>query len=492
MTASLATPAEVRRWIGAKEWGMIVNGHCVSARSEKSYQTDDPATGLLSARVPDGDSDDVASAVQAGLDAYPGWAALGFESRAAVIRGMVDLLETHRNELAALDSVDSGNPLAASQLDIDLSIRSLHMQAAEALALRGTSLVRGEGMHYTAHEPYGVVGRIVAYNHPLLYAVARVAPALLAGNAIVLKPAPQTPLSALRWAELAQSLLPSGVFNVVTGATSDVGEALVAHPDVKRLSFIGSAQVGRSIQEGAARSGVKNVSLELGGKNAILVFPDSDLDEAANAAYRGMNFDSTGGQSCGSTSRVLVHSSMKEPFTWRLADLMAGLQLGDPLEPDTMMGPMISAAHQARVQSWVQRGLADGARLEFENAGATPAHGYFVPPVILGAVRGDMSVAQEEIFGPVVTVMEFEDEDEAVALANNTRYGLTASVWTKDLRRAHRVAGRLQAGYVWVNDVARHYPGLPFGGMKDSGVGREESAEELLSYTETKSVHVSF
>ncbi|TMR24330.1 aldehyde dehydrogenase family protein [Nonomuraea zeae] len=348
-----------------------------------------------------------------------------------------------------------------------------------------------EHLHYTVREPYGVVGRILPYNHPIMFAAGKIAAPLVAGNTVIVKPAHQTPLSALRMGELFADLLPPGVLNVVTGAGPEPGAAIAAHPGIRRIAFIGGERTGRAIQESAARVAVKHVTLELGGKNAMVVFPDADLEAAAASAVKGMNLTASTGQSCGSTSRLLLHSDVADVVIDRVRALMEGLVVGHPLDPGTDVGPLVSGEHAARVLAHVEAARREGAVVAA--GGGRPAHlerGYFVEPTLLTGVRQDMSVANHEIFGPVLSVLTFTREEEALCLANAVEYGLTAAVWTRDLARAHRFAAAFEAGFVWVNGSSQHFPGVPYGGVKASGVGREESAEELLGFTQTKAVTV--
>ncbi|MDP9260490.1 MAG: aldehyde dehydrogenase family protein, partial [Actinomycetota bacterium] len=310
------------------------------------------------------------------------------------------------------------------------------------------------------------------------------------GNAVVLKPAEQTPLSALVIGEIAAETLPAGVLNVVSGG-AEAGDALVTHPDVRRIAFTGSTAVGRKIQQRAADSGVKHVSLELGGKNAMVVFPDAEIASAVEGAFFGMNFTSCQGQSCGSTSRILVHRSLYAAFLDGLRDRLRGVRVGVAYEAGTEMGPVVSAAQRDRVLAYIASARAEGARLVAggEPVAGVPSGGYFIAPTAFADVSPTMRIAREEIFGPVVAVLPWDDYDEMLSTVNGVEYGLTASIWTNDIDVALGTARAIDAGYVWINETAKHFWGTPFGGMKASGVGREESVEELVSYCEVKAVH---
>jgi acyl-CoA reductase-like NAD-dependent aldehyde dehydrogenase len=454
--------------------------------------THDPSTGDVIADAPISSAAEVVRAVEAARHAQRDWAAAGLEARADALQVLAARLAERGEELALLESMDSGNPLFATRRDVSFGLRYLARWPSYAFAQAGRATTPvADGLSYTLSSPYGVVGRIVAFNHPSLFAVAGLIFPLLAGNTIVIKAAPQTPLGTLALGALLRDSLPPGVVNLVAGG-AETGDALVTSPQVKRLSFVGSLPTALNIQSRLSVSGtVKHLSLELGGKNAMIVFPDVQLDAAVEAAVAGMSFKVSAGQSCQSTSRLLIHADIYEPFVALLAQRMEALRVGVAYDPVTDMGPLVSGTHLARVRDYIDSGIADGARLV--TGGRTPAGlpgGHYLEPTLFADVDAAMAIAREEIFGPVVAAMPWRDYDEMLSVANDVELGLSAAVWSRDIDAALRTAAEVEAGYVWVNDANRHYLGAPFGGVKNSGLGREESPEELLSYLETKSVNV--
>lgn len=478
----------------ARAWQLIIGDRRRAAEDDRTYSVECPFTGEPLGEVPDASAGDVEAAVSAGLTAWPAWAALAPRARAQRLRAVAAVLRTNEDELALLDALDTGHPITAMLGDVRLAADMLDCYADWSLELRGETLPIGpEHLNLTVREPFGVVARIVAYNHPVMFLASRLGAPLLAGNTIVLKAPDQCPLSGLRLAELLVGVLPPGVVTVLSGRGPIAGDALVRHPDIRRIAFIGSVTVGRKIQESAAQAGVKQVTLELGGKNALIAFADADPAEVAHGAVNGMNFRWTAGQSCGSTSRLLVHDSLYDEVVRRVGELVNDIRIGDPLDPATEMGCLVSAAHRSAVADRVTEAVRDGARMVTRALPESPdfAHGHWYPPTVLADVTPAMSVAREEIFGPVLSVLRFADEEAAVALTNDVRYGLTASIYTQDVRRAHRVSRAVQVGYVWVNTSSRHFLGVPFGGVKDSGVGREEGVDELHSFTQLKTINIA-
>lgn len=452
----------------------------------------DPASGRILARIEDGGAGAIEAAVAAAEAARGPWAAVPIRERAERIRALAERIGSRAEDLARLDTLDTGNPISAMRADVAKGRRQLEDAAALGLAMTG-QVFPLPGLHYTARAPWGVVGRMVTWNHPAMFACARLGSALVAGNTVVLKPSELAPLSSLAIAELARGILPEGVVNVVLGGPA-TGEALVRHPAIQRISFTGSTATALRIQAAAAASGrIKALSFELGGKNPLIVCPDVDLDEAAAAAVRGMNFTRVQGQSCGSTSRVLVHESIATPFVEAVVDRVRCIRLGPPMAPETEMGSMISRTARDRCLLAVAEAVAGGATLV--TGGRVPGDkalegGAYLEPTVLANVDPRSELAREEIFGPVLTISTWQTEDEVIALANGTRYGLTAAVWTQDIDRALRIVDRLEAGYVWVNDVETRFPMVPFGGWRDSGLGLEHGLEEILSFTRLKAVNV--
>lgn len=474
---------------------MIIAGRRHVASDGATLDAVNPATGEIIARIPDATDDDVDDVVGAAAEAFPTWRAQDPQARAAALHALADGIDANADELALLDVADNGSPISEMRNDAGMASSQLRYFAGLILQLRGKTVPTGYGrLNYTLRQPYGVVARIIPFNHPLMFAAAKMAAPLAAGNTVIVKPSEHTSLSALRLAELATGIFPPGVVSVVTGSGRRAGDALVAHPAIRRLAFIGSADTGRAIIRRANEQIVKTVTLELGGKNPLVIFPDADLDKAVEAAVRGMNF-TWQGQSCGSTSRLLVHRDIYRIFVDQLAEKVDALTSGPPDDPATQTGAIVNTVQLDKVNRYVQLGQDEGARLVVGGNQLTDgvfANGNFVRPAVFADVRPESRLAQEEIFGPVLATMPFDDYDDALRIANGVRYGLTASVFSRDLAIAHRFARDVEAGYVWINQVAQHVAGTAFGGVKDSGLGREEDFDELVSYTQDKNVHVVF
>jgi acyl-CoA reductase-like NAD-dependent aldehyde dehydrogenase len=476
-----------------RDWRLLVAGELRPARGGRTFQRTSPVTESVIAEVPDGGAEDVAEAVAAADAARELWRDTPALERADAVRRLADLVERHGEELALLDTIDAGSPITNSRVDVGVAVAQLRLFAGLALEMKGDTIPASNALHVTTREPVGVVARIVPYNHPLMFACKVGAP-LVAGNPTVLKPPEAAPLSALRLAELAAEVFPPGVLSVLVGDGPAVPDALVRHPKVRRIGFIGSEPTGRAIQRAAAESGVKDVTLELGGKNAMVVFSDADLAAAAEGAVFGMNF-TWSGQSCGSNSRLLVQREVHDELVARVVGLVEARRIGDPLAEWSEQGTMINRAQQEKSLGYVDIAVAEGAKVM--TGGGRPTgpgfeRGLYLLPTVLTGVTPSARIAREEVFGPVLSVIPFDTEDEAVRIANDVDYGLTASVWTRDLDRAHRVVRAFEAGHTWINGSSRHFPNVPFGGVKGSGVGREESLEELLSYTELKAINIMF
>ena len=456
-------------------------------------ETINPANGKAIAKVASANAADAEAAILAAHRAFATWRKLKPLERAAMMKEAATILRAHTEEFAMLDALNTGNPVAEMVIDARVAANSLDYFAGLVTEIKGETIPMGDGnFNYTVREPLGVVARIVAYNHPLMFAGTKIAAPLAAGNTVIVKGAEQAPLSALKLAELIGGVFPPGVLNVLAGG-KDCGQALSSHPLVKKVTLIGSVPTGKAIMRTAADT-LKPVLLELGGKNALIAFPDADVDAVIAGAVRGMNF-TWAGQSCGSTSRVFLHESIHDRvLDGMVATIAAKHKPGVPTEWTTTMGPLVSRAQCDKVLSYIKSAHEDGARLV--TGGSQPddprlANGFFVEPTVFADVTPAMRIAREEIFGPVLAVFKWSNEDELFDHVNSVDYGLTASIWTRDLLTAYRAAARVEAGYVWINNASLHFHGAPFGGYKQSGIGREESFEELLEFTQTKNVNVN-
>lgn len=472
---------------------MYIGGDFVASQSGEWMDSVNPANGEVHGRVPAGSVEDVDRAVQAATAAQPGWAALHVFERGRLLRELANAMQARQDDVLPLEAADTGNTIGSLGGDIVLAAGYINFVAGLGMEIKGESVpATAENIHFTMREPYGVVGRIVPFNHPFLFAGAHLAAPLMAGNAVVLKSPDQSPLSASIIGEICHEVLPPGLVNVVSGVGTVVGDAIVRHPGVPRIGFTGSVQTGMAIQRAAAEVAVKHISLELGGKNPFIAFPDTDPERIANAAVSGMNF-AWSGQSCGSTSRLMLHESIYDEVVDLIAEQVRAIKQGDPLDPKSEMGPVNSEPHFKRIMDIIESAKQQGATLV--TGGSRPPgeqfqRGYWVEPTVFGDVTMNMRVAREEVFGPVLAIFKWKTTDEVIAMANGLELGLTAAVWTNDLNVAMQSVRKLESGLVWINGSGRHYLGTGFNGWKNSGLGREECLDEVLSYTRTKAVHI--
>jgi len=476
---------------------LMIDGKLVPAQSGKTFATLNPATGVEICQVAEGSAADVDAAVLAARAALsnPQWRDMSAVDRSAVLNRLADLIERDADELAVLECIDNGKPASMTRwVEIEGSIKTFRYFAGWPTKFGGETLPVSPRngariLNYTVREPVGVCGLIVPWNYPMSMAAWKVAPALAAGCTVILKPAEQTPLTALRLAELAlEAGVPPGVFNVVTGF-GEAGAALVDHPGVDKVAFTGSTEVGKAIVRGATGN-LKKVSLELGGKSPQIVLPDADLDAAAASISAGIFFNQ--GQTCTAGSRLYAHASIHDVLLQKIADHASRLKIGNGLDAATTFGPLVSQEQLDRVSGYVDIGRREGADLII--GGGRPAGfdgGFFFEPTILARATGSMRVVREEIFGPVLSALSWSDADDLVAQANDSDFGLSAGIWTNDIRQGHRLAAAVKAGTVWVNCFNMVDNATPFGGFKQSGWGREHGRQAMELYSETKSVWIN-
>lgn len=471
---------------------LFINGEFVESVSEKTFETYNPATGEVLANVFEAGPEDINLAVKAARKAFDEgpWSKMGTAERSRLMYKLADLMEEHKDDLAQLETLDNGKPIReTTNADIPLAIEHMRYYAGWSTKIVGQTIpVNGPFFNYTRHEAVGVVGQIIPWNFPLLMAMWKLGAALATGCTVVLKPAEQTPLSALYLAELVQEAgFPAGVLNIVPGFGETAGQPLVDHPEVNKIAFTGSTEVGKLIMEKAAKT-LKRVTLELGGKSPNIILPDADLTEAIPGTLNGVMFNQ--GQVCCAGSRVFVQ---KKQFDNVVADMVSHaekIKQGSGIHADTEIGPLVSTEQQNRVLGYIEKGVNEGAELLV--GGTKPyEQGYFVSPTIFANVQDEMTIAKEEIFGPVISAMPYDNIDDLIARANNSEYGLAAGVWTRDVAKAHYIAENLRAGTVWVNCYNAFDAASPFGGYKQSGIGREMGSYALNSYTEVKSVWIS-
>ncbi|HXZ33564.1 MAG TPA: aldehyde dehydrogenase family protein [Terriglobales bacterium] len=479
----------------ARKHKMLINGKWVDSASGKTFPTYDPSTGEVLAQIAEGDREDINRAVHAARNAFESgpWPRFTVSERGRLIWKLADLLEENLEEFAELESLDNGKPLKIARVaDVPLAVDLFRYMAGWATKIEGNTIPisvpytpGAKYLAYTLREPVGVVGQIIPWNFPLLMAAWKLGPALATGNTVILKPAEQTPLTALRLGELIQEAgFPDGVVNIVPGYGETAGAALAAHPDVDKIAFTGSTEVGKLILQAAAGN-LKKVSLELGGKSPNVVFADADVDKAVAGAASAIFFNH--GQCCCAGSRLYVEKRIFDKVVDGVAHEAEKITLGSGFEPTSDMGPLVSKEQLDRVCGYLEAGFAEGAKA-VTGGSKYGDKGYFVKPTVLVNTNDNMKVVREEIFGPVVTAMPFDDVAQVVPKANNSEYGLAAGIWTKDIQKAHTLASQLRAGTVWINCYNIFDAALPFGGYKQSGWGREMGHEVLEAYTETKAV----
>ncbi|MBK1989805.1 aldehyde dehydrogenase family protein [Sphaerospermopsis aphanizomenoides BCCUSP55] len=469
---------------------LLINNEWVESVSRRRFATINPATGEVICEVAEADAADVDKAVQAARNAFNGeWRKISATERGNLLYRLADLIEENTDELARLETLDNGKPVHDSVGDIELVIACYRYYAGWADKVQGKTIpINGPYFCYSRHEPVGVVGQIIPWNFPLLMQAWKLAPALATGNTVVMKTAEQTPLSALRVGELiVEAGFPAGVVNILSGYGPTAGAAIARHHDIDKVAFTGSTEVGHLIMEAAAKSNLKRVTLELGGKSPNIVFADANMDAAIQAAHDAIFFNQ--GQCCCAGSRLFVEEKCYDEFVARSVEIARQRIVGDPFDPNTQQGPQVDQEQFNRVMNYIEAGQREGAQMLY-GGNRVGDRGYFISPTVFADVRDEMKIAQEEIFGPVMSIIKFRDVEEVIQRANNTMYGLAAAVWTQDITKAHAIANNVRAGTVWVNCYDVFDPAAPFGGFKQSGMGRELGEYGLQQYTEIKTVTI--